>query len=92
MNENLIKKTEEWMHLERKTLEQRKVAEEFYYQNLMSLIEFDYIQRNKDQISEEVKYLIVSVGTSYEPIVLNIKLFQPEKIIQKKQKRHWIKL
>lgn len=81
MNENLIKKTEEWMQLERKTLEQRKVADEFYYDNLMSLIEADYIKRNRWQLFEEIKYLIISVGTSYEPIVLNIKLFQPEKIL-----------
>lgn len=81
MNDNLMKKTEEWMQLERKTLEQRKVADEFYYKNLMSLIEADYIKRNKPQLYEEIKYLIISVGTSYEPIVLNIKLFCPERIL-----------
>jgi len=81
MNESLMKKTEEWMQLERKTLAQRKVAEEFYYENLMSLIEADYIDRNKSKLYEEIKYLIISVGTSYEPIVLNIKLFQPSRIL-----------
>ncbi|MDE7312896.1 MAG: hypothetical protein K2N87_14950 [Eubacterium sp.] len=73
MNENLVKKTEEWMQLERKTLAQRKVAEEFYYNNLMTLIEADYIERNKASIGEKAKYFITSVGTSYEPIVLNIR-------------------
>ncbi len=81
MNESLMKKTEEWMQLERKTLAQRKVAEEFYYENLMSLIEADYIERNKSKLYEDIKYLIISVGTSYEPIVLNIKLFQPSRIL-----------
>ena len=33
MNKELKKITEEWMKLERKTLEQRKHAEDFYDQN-----------------------------------------------------------
>ena len=43
MNKELSKITKEWMELERKTLEQRKKAEEFYDQNLMKLIEEDFI-------------------------------------------------
>lgn len=81
MNTNLLERTQEWMQLERKTLEQRKLAEEFYDTNLMDLVTEDYIARCKDDVFEEVKYLVVSVGTSYEPIVLNIRLFHPEKIL-----------
>lgn len=81
MNDNLVKKTEEWMQLERKTLAQRKVAEEFYYNNLMTLIESDYIERNKASVGEKAKYFITSAGTSYEPVVLNIKLFDPDRIL-----------
>ena len=81
MNKELSKITKEWMELERKTLEQRKKAEEFYDQNLMKLIEEDFIERNKDMVFEEVRYLIISVVTSYEPIVLNIRLLHPEKIL-----------
>ncbi len=81
MNNELSIKTQEWMKLERKTLAQRRKAEEFYDLNLMELIEEDYCQRNQERIKENVKHLIVSVGTSYEPIVLNIALFKPEKIV-----------
>ena len=55
MNAQLKKVTEEWMQLERKTLKQRQVAEEFYEQKLMSLIEKDYIRRNRDKLIEEVE-------------------------------------
>ena len=41
MNNELQIKTEEWMKLERKTLAQRKKAEEYYDDNLMKLIEDD---------------------------------------------------
>ena len=69
------------MKLERKTLEQRKEADRYYDENLMDLIMEDYITRNKKWIRDEADYLIVSVGTSYEPIVLNISLLAPKKIM-----------
>ena len=73
--------TEEWMQLERKTLEQRREAELFYDLNLMKLIEEEFIRNNQGKVTEKVEYLIISVGTSYEPLVLSIRLFQPKKIL-----------
>ena len=73
--------TEKWMSLERKTLKQRQEAEQFYEKNLMKLIEKDYVERNAEKVYESAKYLIMSVGMSYEPIVLNICLLKPEKIL-----------
>lgn len=81
MKKDLIKMTQEWMRLERKTLEQRKQADEFYENNMMKLIEDDFIERNQEKIFEKAEYFVISVGTSYEPIVLNIKLFSPKKIL-----------
>lgn len=81
MNAALRRKTEEWKQLERKTFEQRQVADAFYQENLMSLIEKDYQRRNKKKLFEKVDYLIMSVGTSYEPLVLNINLLQPSRIL-----------
>ena len=80
MKTPLREMTEQWMQLERKTLEQRKLADQFYDNNLMKLIEEDYCERNKDYVFEEVDYLVMSVGTSYEPLVLNIILLKPKKI------------
>ncbi len=80
MNKELKKKTEEWMALERKTLEQRQVADAFYDDELMKLIEKEFKKNNRELIFENVDYLVVSVGTSYEPIVLNISLLQPMKV------------
>lgn len=81
MNKELQKVTKEWMELERKTLEQRREADRYYDEHLMDLIKEDYVARNKRSIREKVDYLIVSVGTSYEPIVLNISLLTPKKIL-----------
>ena len=81
MNTELKRMTETWMQLERKTLEQRREADIFYQTNLMSLIETDYKKRNKGKLFEKVDYLIMSVGMSYEPLVLNINLLKPGKIL-----------
>jgi hypothetical protein len=81
MNKELEQKTQEWMQLERKTLEQRKRADQYYDDNLMQLIENDYVERNKALVKEQVECLVVSVGTSYEPIVLNISLLRPKKLL-----------
>lgn len=73
--------TEKWMQLERKTFKQREAAELFYEKKLMKLIEEDFISRNRSKVYEKVEYLILSVGTSYEPLVLDIRLLKPEKIL-----------
>lgn len=78
---SLQKATEEWKQLERKTEKQRKEAENYYASNLMGLIEDAFIKNNQDKVYENVDYLIMSVGTSYEPLVLNIQLLKPKRIL-----------
>lgn len=73
--------TEVWMAMERKTFAQREKAEAYYEKNLMQPIIDRYAERNADQIFEQVDYLILSVGTSYEPLILNISLLKPKKIL-----------
>lgn len=81
MNQQLMQKTQEWMQLERKTFEQRRIAEEYYESELMKLVEEDFIERNAGKLYEAAEYMIVSVGTSYEPIVLSLRLFNPQKVL-----------
>lgn len=81
MNKKLKQKTKEWMGLERATLEQRAVAENYYETELMELIVKEFRANNRSSVIEKVDYMILSVGTSYEPLVLNIALFQPKKIL-----------
>lgn len=81
MNQELISMTEKWKSLERKTVKQREKAENFYETKLMRLIEKEFIDNNRDKVYEKVEYLIMSVGTSYEPLVLDIQLLQPERIL-----------
>ena len=73
--------SEIWMAMERKTLEQRKKADKYYEEYLMRPIVEDYKERNSDLVFEQVDYLILSVGTSYEPLILNISLLHPRRIL-----------
>lgn len=73
--------TAEWMQLERKTLEQRRNAARFYDENLMKPIEVEFVRNNQNMVFEDVEYMVISVGTSYEPIVLDIQLLNPAKIL-----------
>lgn len=81
MREELLRVTEEWKKLERKTEQQRIKAENYYAEHLMQLIEKVFIENNKHKVKEDVEYMIMSVGTSYEPIVLNIQLMKPKKVL-----------
>lgn len=81
MNQELINMTEKWKSLERKTVKQREKAETFYETKLMKLIEEEFIANNRDKVFEKVEYLILSVGTSFEPLVLDIQLLQPRRIL-----------
>lgn len=81
MNQELITMTEKWKALERKTEKQREKAETFYDTKLMKLVENEFIENNRDKIYEKTEYLILSVGTSYEPLVLSIQLLQPRRIL-----------
>lgn len=81
MTEDLRIRTEEWMNLERTTFAQRAIADEFYEKKLMKLIVKEFVKNNKSKVIKPVKDMILSVGTSYEPLVLSISLFKPERIL-----------
>ena len=73
-NKTLNELAEYWKQLERKTVEQRRKADNYYENILMEPIIQEFVENNREQ-AEPVECLILSVGTSYEPLVLNIKLF-----------------
>ena len=58
MNQELITMTEKWKSLERKTVKQRKKAENFYDTKLMKLIEEEFIANNSGKVYEKVEYLL----------------------------------
>lgn len=80
VKESLSELAEYWKQLERKTVEQRQKADAYYENILMGPIIQAFIENNRTQ-EEPVECLILSVGTSYEPLVLNIKLLNPRRVL-----------
>ena len=66
---NLQKATAVRKQLEQKTEGQRKETKNYQASNLMELTAEAFIKNNRDKVYQNVKYLIMSVGTSYEPLV-----------------------
>lgn len=81
MENVLSERTQEWMNLERATLKQRVLADEFYEKKLMRPIVTEFLANNKEFVHEEVECMILTMGTSYEPLVLSIQLFKPKRIL-----------
>jgi CRISPR-associated protein (TIGR02710 family) len=81
MNEQLSQKTQIWENMKRETEQQREEVEEYYENELMDLIVEEFIKNNKEKVTETVDYMILSVGASFEPLVLNLSLFRPKKIL-----------
>lgn len=55
MNKKLLEKTKQWMSLERATLKQREIAEDYYETELMELIKREFIQNNKAKLIESAE-------------------------------------
>ncbi|NLK98540.1 MAG: TIGR02710 family CRISPR-associated protein [Epulopiscium sp.] len=82
MNIDIIKeKTDFWMRMDRATEEQRIEAEAYYEKELMPLIIETFVSREENNNIVHPEYMILSVGTSYEPLVLSLKLIQPKKVL-----------
>ncbi|MFU0784662.1 TIGR02710 family CRISPR-associated CARF protein [Clostridium sp.] len=81
--ENLLNKlkieTEIWKNMNRTTNADRIEAEKYYTNNLMPIIKKLFVK--KYSLNTKCPGLILTLGTSYEPIVLSISALNPEKIL-----------
>jgi len=75
----LTQKTKEWKSMERSTDEQRNLAEDYYKSELMPIVIDCFLQ--KYQSSEACESMVLTLGTSYEPLVLSILALKPKKVL-----------
>jgi len=67
--------------MDRSNNEERMMAEEYYKKELMPLIIEYFIQENTKKISGNCDAMVLTLGTSYEPLVLSISVLKPEKVL-----------
>lgn len=75
----LLEISEKWKAMERDTEDKRKAAEEFYKDKLMPLVKEYFLQNNRKNVKCEG--LILTLGTSYEPLVLSISALNPKRVL-----------
>lgn len=77
--EQLAQKTKVWKGMERSTDEQRKLAEDYYKFEVMPIVIDCFLQ--KYQREESCESMVLTLGTSYEPLVLSILALKPKKVL-----------
>ena len=75
----LAQTTQVWKKMERSTDEQRKLAEDYYKSELMPMVVECFLQ--KYQREEHCESMVLTLGTSYEPLVLSILALRPKKVL-----------
>ncbi len=68
-----------WREMDRSTEEHRMLAEEYYKTKLMPLIIDYFLEENF--VQEECDAMVLTLGTSYEPLVLSISALRPKKVL-----------
>lgn len=68
-----------WQNMDRSTEIQRDIAEEYYKKELMPILIKYFLQVNK--IEDKCNALILTLGTSYEPLVFSILTLKPERVL-----------
>jgi len=79
INEEMQRRSKVWESMDRSSEESRREAEEYYKDNIMPLVKEKFIRSYSQPDSCEG--LILTLGTSYEPLVLSISALKPEKVL-----------
>ena len=77
--DELLQKSELWKHMVRSNEEQRTAAEEYYKTDLMPIIIDHFLQETT--VQEECDAMVLTLGTSYEPLVLSICALKPKRVL-----------
>lgn len=69
-----------WQNLPRTTAEERNQAEDYYCQEIMPLLIDIFAAKEQSKVQKHYDGMILSLGTSFEPLVLSIMTLQPDKV------------
>jgi len=84
MSNSFEEKVAFWKSMERSTPSQKTLSETYYDDELMPYIVSLFKEKNHDlhELQDfKVSHMILSVGTSYQPLVLSLSYFNPEKVL-----------
>ncbi|MCL4440830.1 MAG: TIGR02710 family CRISPR-associated CARF protein [Firmicutes bacterium] len=76
----LEKKGVHWKNWPRTTEEERNKAEEYYLGEIMPLLIEVFVARERLKVKKRYDGMVLSLGTSFEPLVLSIMALNPDKV------------
>lgn len=71
----------QWQSLPRNNAAELQVADDFYDNELMPLALQLFLDRQKEKITKTYFGMILTLGTSWQPLALSIALLKPKKIL-----------
>jgi len=72
--------TQYWQNMDRSTEAHRQAAEEYYKKEMMPIL-IDYFVKKNSKPEYKCDALILTLGTSYEPLVFSILTLKPGKVM-----------
>ncbi len=70
----------QWEKMPRGSQEERNAVEQFYREKIMPLLVETFVARERPKVTREYDGLILSLGESYQPLVLSIATLKPERV------------
>ena len=77
----LEEKIIEWQKMPRNNQEELNLADEFFDKELMPLSLEAFLKEQKEKIKNKYYGMILTLGTSWQPLALSIALLKPQKIL-----------
>jgi len=70
----------QWEKMPRGSQEERNAVEQFYREKIMPLLVETFVARERPKITKKYDGLILSLGESYQPLVLSIATLKPKRV------------
>lgn len=77
----LQRKIEEWKKMPRNNMQELSAADDFFDKQLMPLSREQFLRTQKEHKHKDYYGLILTLGTSWQPLALSISLLTPAKVL-----------
>lgn len=82
MNETLLRDMiNEWKEFPRNNMEELAIADEYFDNQLMPLSRDIFLETQQDKAKGNYYGMILTLGTSWQPLALSISLLKPQKLL-----------
>ena len=81
MEKTLTEKTEIWKAMPRNNAAELEIADRYFDEELMPMSLKSFVAKHSGKIRTEYDGMVLTLGTSWQPLALSISLLKPKKIL-----------